>query len=131
MDKKIIITGALMGMVAIILGAFGAHALKKLLTPELLVTFETGVRYQMYHAFFLLLLPNFKSLTEKTKKSIYYLVIFGVLLFSGSIYGLATNYLTPFDFKTIGFVTPIGGLLLIIAWGMLFYDYFKKNSKAN
>ena len=126
MDKKIIITGALMGMVAIILGAFGAHALKKLLTPELLVTFETGVRYQMYHAFFLLLLPNFKSLTEKTKKSIYYLVIFGVLLFSGSIYGLATNYLTPFDFKTIGFVTPIGGLLLIIAWGMLFYDYFKQ-----
>ena len=126
MDKKIIITGALMGMVAIILGAFGAHALKKLLTPELLVTFETGVRYQMYHAFFLLLLPNFKTLTEKTKKTIYYLVIFGVLLFSGSIYGLATNYLTPFDFKTIGFVTPIGGLLLIIAWGMLFYDYFKQ-----
>lgn len=126
MDKKIITTGALMGMVAIILGAFGAHALKKLLTPELLVTFETGVRYQMYHAFFLLLLPNFKSLTEKTKKTIYYLVIFGVLLFSGSIYGLATNYLTPFDFKTIGFVTPIGGLLLIIAWGMLFYDYFKQ-----
>ena len=126
MDKKIITTGALMGMVAIILGAFGAHALKKLLTPELLVTFETGVRYQMYHAFFLLLLPNFKTLTEKTKKTIYYLVIFGVLLFSGSIYGLATNYLTPFDFKTIGFVTPIGGLLLIIAWGMLFYDYFKQ-----
>ena len=126
MDKKIITTGVLMGMVAIILGAFGAHALKKLLTPELLVTFETGVRYQMYHAFFLLLLPNFKTLTEKTKKTIYYLVIFGVLLFSGSIYGLATNYLTPFDFKTIGFVTPIGGLLLIIAWGMLFYDYFKQ-----
>ena len=126
MDKKIITTGALMGLVAIILGAFGAHALKKLLTPELLVTFETGVRYQMYHAFFLLLLPNFKTLTEKTKKTIYYLVIFGVLLFSGSIYGLATNYLTPFDFKTIGFVTPIGGLLLIIAWGMLFYDYFKQ-----
>lgn len=126
MDKKIITTGALMGMIAIILGAFGAHALKKLLTPELLVTFETGVRYQMYHAFFLLLLPNFKTLTEKTKKTIYYLVIFGVLLFSGSIYGLATNYLTPFDFKTIGFVTPIGGLLLIIAWGMLFYDYFKQ-----
>ena len=126
MDKKIITTGALMGMIAIILGAFGAHALKKLLTPELLVTFETGVRYQMYHAFFLLLLANFKTLTEKTKKTIYYLVIFGVLLFSGSIYGLATNYLTPFDFKTIGFVTPIGGLLLIIAWGMLFYDYFKQ-----
>ena len=125
MDKKIIITGALMGMVAIILGAFGAHALKKLLTPELLVTFETGVRYQMYHALFLLLLPNFRSLTEKTKKAIFLLVVFGVLMFSGSIYGLATNALTAFDFKAIGFVTPIGGLLLIIAWGILFFDYLR------
>ncbi|MGA9638689.1 MAG: DUF423 domain-containing protein [Flavobacterium sp.] len=125
MDKKITATGALMGMVAIILGAFGAHALKKILTPELLATFETGVRYQMYQAFFLLLLPTFKILTEKTKKTVFYLVVIGVILFSGSIYGLATNYLTPFDFKTIGFITPIGGLLIIIGWGMVFLNYFK------
>ena len=52
MDKKISITGAWIGMVAIILGAFGAHALKKVLTPEQLISFETGVRYQMYQAFF-------------------------------------------------------------------------------
>ena len=125
MDKKIIATGALMGMIAIILGAFGAHALKQVLTPEQLITFETGVRYQMYHAFFLLLLPAFKMVSEKTKSVIFYLVVFGVILFSGSIYGLATNHMTAFDFKTIGFVTPIGGLLLIIAWGVLFYKYFK------
>lgn len=128
MDRKIICTGALMGMLAIILGAFGAHALKKILTPDLLATFETGVRYQMYQAFFLLLLPSLKILTEKTKKTILYLIVVGVVFFSGSIYGLATNYLTPFDFKTIGFVTPIGGLLLIIAWATVFYQYFK--SKA-
>jgi uncharacterized membrane protein YgdD (TMEM256/DUF423 family) len=125
MDKKIICTGALMGMLAIILGAFGAHALKKMLTPDLLVTFETGVRYQMYHAVFLLLLPTFKILTEKTKKIIFYSIIIGVIFFSGSIYGLATNSLTSFDFKTIGFITPIGGLFLIVGWGILFYSYFK------
>jgi uncharacterized membrane protein YgdD (TMEM256/DUF423 family) len=125
MDKKIICTGALMGMLAIILGAFGAHALKKMLTPDLLVTFETGVRYQMYHAIFLLLLPTFKILTEKTKKIIFYSIIIGVIFFSGSIYGLATNSLTSFDFKTIGFITPIGGLFLIVGWGILFYSYFK------
>ncbi|WP_220759573.1 DUF423 domain-containing protein [Flavobacterium sp. UMI-01] len=128
MDKKIIGTGALMGMVAIILGAFGAHALKKVLTPELLATFETGVRYQMYQAIFLLLLPTFKMLTEKTKKTVFYLVVSGVVLFSGSIYGLATNYLTPFDFKTIGFVTPIGGFLIIVGWSMVFFNYFKGKS---
>ena len=125
MDKKIIYTGALMGMIAIILGAFGAHALKKILTPELLATFETGVRYQIYQAFFLLLLPTFKILSEKTKSTIFYLIVLGVIFFSGSIYGLATNYLTPFDFKTIGFITPIGGLLIIIGWGLLFYHYIR------
>ncbi len=128
MDKKITATGALIGMIAIIFGAFGAHALKKILTPELLATFETGVRYQMYQAFFLLLLPTFKILSEKTKKTVFYLILIGVILFSGSIYGLATNYLTPFDFKTIGFVTPIGGLLIIIGWGMVFFNYFRNKS---
>lgn len=128
MDKKITATGAFIGMLAIILGAFGAHALKIILTPELLATFETGVRYQMYQAFFLLLLPTFKILSEKTKKTVFYLVVIGVIFFSGSIYGLATNYLTPFDFKTIGFITPIGGLLIIIGWGMVFFNYFKSKS---
>jgi uncharacterized membrane protein YgdD (TMEM256/DUF423 family) len=65
-------------------------------------------------------------LTEKTKKTIYYLVLSGVFLFSGSIYLLATNDLTSFDFKVIGFVTPIGGLLLIVAWGILLLNLIKK-----
>ena len=127
MDRKIISTGAILGMTAIILGAFGAHALKKVLSIEELSTFETGVRYQMYHALFLMLIGIINELSQKAKKIIYNLVVFGVLLFSGSIYLLATNSLTSFDFKVIGFITPIGGLLLILAWGvLLFHTLMKK-----
>lgn len=129
MDKKIISTGAVFGMLAIILGAFGAHALKKVLSLEQLSTFETGVRYQMYQALFLLFIGIMTDLSQKTKKIIYNLVLFGVILFSGSIYLLATNTLTSFDFKVIGFVTPIGGLLLILAWGVLFFNILKKKQQ--
>jgi uncharacterized membrane protein YgdD (TMEM256/DUF423 family) len=128
MDKKIISTGAIFGMIAIILGAFGAHALKKVLSLEQLSTFETGVRYQMYHAVFLLFIGLLNDLSQKAKKIIYFLVLFGVILFSGSIYLLATNDLTSFDFKVIGFVTPIGGLLLILAWGVLLLNIINKKS---
>lgn len=126
MDKKIISTAAIFGMLAIILGAFGAHALKKVLTFEQLTTFETGVKYQIYHALFLLFIGSTALISEKAKKTIYYLVVVGILFFSGSIYLLATNNLTSFDFKTIGFITPIGGLLLIVSWGILFWNYIKK-----
>jgi uncharacterized membrane protein YgdD (TMEM256/DUF423 family) len=129
MDKKIISTGAFIGMLAIILGAFGAHALKKVLSIEQLSTFETGVRYQMYQALFLLFIGLMTNLSQKTKKTIYNLVLFGVILFSGSIYLLATNTLTTFDFKAIGFLTPIGGLLLILAWGLLFWNVTKKKQQ--
>lgn len=68
MDKKILSTGAIFGIIAIILGAFGAHALKKILPVEALVTFETGVRYQMYHALFLLFLGSLNDFPQKNKK---------------------------------------------------------------
>lgn len=125
MDKKITATAAFLGMTAIILGAFGAHALKKVLTPEQLLSFETGVRYQMYHAFFLFFIATQNELIEKTKKTIYTLVVLGVLFFSGSIYLLSTMGITGINFKSIGFVTPIGGLLLIIAWGVLGFSIAK------
>ncbi|WP_338646481.1 DUF423 domain-containing protein [Flavobacterium sp. KS-LB2] len=129
MNKKILSTATILGMIAIILGAFGAHALKKVLSVEQLVTFETGVRYQMYHALFLLFLGLLKDVAQKTKKTIYFLVLFGVILFSGSIYLLATNDLTSFDFKIIGFVTPIGGLLLILGWSVLLLTIMNKKSQ--
>jgi uncharacterized membrane protein YgdD (TMEM256/DUF423 family) len=128
MNRKIVLTAALLGGISIILGAFGAHALKKLIDVNALATFETGVRYQMYHALFLLFLASNKVIQEKTKKVILILTIFGVLFFSGSIYLLATNAITPFDFKVIGIVTPIGGLLLIVAWTLLFVDFLKNKA---
>ncbi|MGL2962362.1 DUF423 domain-containing protein [Flavobacterium sp. RSB2_4_14] len=126
MERKIISVASLMGMVAIILGAFGAHALKKLLSVEELVTFETGVKYQMYHALFLLFLGFNSILDVKTKNIVFRLVIFGVIFFSGSIYLLATKTITGINFKPIGIITPIGGALLIAAWGVLFWNILKK-----
>ncbi|HSN49069.1 MAG TPA: DUF423 domain-containing protein [Flavobacterium sp.] len=128
MDKKIISTGAFFGMIAIILGAFGAHALKKVLSIEELSTFETGVKYQMYHALFLVLIGTLNELSLKAKKIIYNLTVVGVIFFSGSIYLLATNSLTSFDFKVFGFITPVGGLLLILAWSVLLMNFIKKKS---
>ncbi|QOG02823.1 DUF423 domain-containing protein [Flavobacterium sp. MDT1-60] len=128
MKRRIILTGAFIGMLAIILGAFGAHLLKKYLSVEQLVTFETGVRYQMYHAFFLLFLSTRKEFTPKALKTIYNLTVAGVVLFSGSIYLLATKNLTLFDSKIIVFATPFGGLLLILAWLALFVSIFKQKS---
>lgn len=126
MDKKILITATILGLIAIILGAFGAHGLKELISEDAQNTFETGVRYQMYHAIFLLFVGSSALISAKTKKVIFYLVAFGVLFFSGSIYGLATNNISSFDFKTIGFITPIGGFLLILAWALLLVNFLKK-----
>ncbi|MEN0080925.1 DUF423 domain-containing protein [Flavobacterium lindanitolerans] len=128
MDRKIIAAAAILGFVAIILGAFGAHALKKVLDVEQLVSFETGVRYQMYHALFLLFLGTTKLVSDKTKSTIYYLIISGVLFFSGSIYLLSTRNITNVDFSVIGFITPIGGLLMIIAWALLFLNILKQKA---
>ena len=126
MDKKIIVTAAFFGMTAIILGAFGAHALKKLLDVSELNTFETGVKYQMYHALFLLFIGSSKAISNKAKKYIYYTTIFGVFFFSVSLYLLAINKLISVDFKPFGFITPIGGLLLISSWTCLFVNFYRK-----
>ena len=129
MNKTILITASLFGILSIVLGAFGAHGLKDLISTEAIQTFETGVQYQMYHAIALLFIGNTPLIQQKTKKILLYLIIFGVLLFSGSIYSLATNTLTSFDFKTVGFITPIGGLLLIISWTLLLISFFNMKSK--
>ena len=125
MERKITSVAALMGITAIILGAFAAHALKKQLSVEQLESFETGVKYQMYHALFLLFLGMNTFLNEKVKKTVFQLVIFGVFFFSGSIYLLTTKAITGFDFKFIGIVTPIGGVLLMMAWSFLFWNVWR------
>lgn len=126
MNKKILVTAALLGVTGIILGAFAAHGLKALVSIEAQQSFETGVRYQMYHAILLLFVGSTSLIQEKAKRIIYYLVVIGLLFFSGSIYALATNVLTSFNFKSIAFITPIGGLFLILAWLLLAIGFLKK-----
>ena len=126
MDKRILLVAAFLGVTAIILGAFGAHALKKVLSVEQLTTFEVGVRYQMYHALFLLFVGTFAFLGEKERSIVFYITIVGVLFFSGSIYLLATNTITNLKTKFLGPVTPIGGLFLVSAWVYLFYAVLSK-----
>ena len=125
MNKIILVTASILGMLAIVLGAFAAHGLKELISAESVKTFETGVRYQMYHAIVLLFIGITSLFSAKTKRLLYYTILTGVLFFSGSIYGLATNELSSFDFKSIAFVTPIGGLLLIASWAIMLLKFLK------
>lgn len=123
MNKALLVTATILGITGIILGAFAAHGLKELVSSESIQTFETGVKYQMYHAIFLLIIGTSQIVPQKYKRIIFWLTLLGILMFSGSIYGLATNSLIGFDFKTIGFVTPIGGLFLIGAWTVLLINF--------
>ncbi|MBB3124103.1 MULTISPECIES: DUF423 domain-containing protein [Mesoflavibacter] len=125
MNKRILILASFLGLTSVIIGAFGAHGLKEVLDAEQLQTFEVGVRYQMYHALFLLFIGLIDKISEKTKSTIFYLVFVGVIFFSGSIYGLATNDLTGFDFSKIALITPIGGALLIASWAILLINFLK------
>ncbi|SDL69587.1 DUF423 domain-containing protein [Kriegella aquimaris] len=126
MNKTIFLSGICLGALAIILGAFGAHGLEKMVDVDAIGTFETGVKYQLYHALFLMILAGMKQLPEKSKRMVFILIIVGTVLFSFSIYVLATNTLTDFNFKSIGFVTPIGGLLLIFGWLLLGYRVYRE-----
>ena len=127
MNKTIFLTGVLFGILAVILGAFGAHGLEKLVDADAIQTWETGVTYQMYHALLLLVLANVKGIPGAHTKWVFYCIVAGIVLFSFSIYFLATNALTSFDFKTIGFITPIGGLFLILGWILLGLKFWKHN----
>jgi len=126
MNKKLLITGAILGILGIVLGAFAAHGLEKLVDAKAIKSFETGVRYQMYHALLLLILGSTSYVSFKLKKVIFYMVVIGVIFFSGSIYGLSTNELTSFDFKSIAMITPIGGLFLIAAWIVMLIGIIRK-----
>jgi uncharacterized membrane protein YgdD (TMEM256/DUF423 family) len=117
MHKQSLLIGSFFGTTAIILGAFGAHFLKKYFTPELLNSFETGVRYQFYHALALLLLGMYAKLSGQSVSLVSGLMSVGVLFFSGSIYALCILKANDqIGLKGLGIITPIGGVLLISAW---------------
>jgi uncharacterized membrane protein YgdD (TMEM256/DUF423 family) len=125
MFKNFIIT-CFLGMLAIILGAFGAHALKELLTSEELSSFNTAVQYQMYHVIVLLFVNGYAAFSVKQKNTISWLFFFGILLFSGSIYAIQLTAITA---KSIWFVTPLGGLFFILGWGFMLLVFFQKLRK--
>ncbi|MFT5214502.1 MAG: uncharacterized membrane protein YgdD (TMEM256/DUF423 family) [Patiriisocius sp.] len=122
MFKNFVIT-CFLGMLGIILGAFGAHALKEMLTSEELVSFNTAVRYQMYHVIVLLFVNGYDAFSIKQKNTISWLFFSGIFFFSGSIY---TIQLTAVTAKSIWFITPLGGLFFILGWVFMFVTFFKK-----
>ena len=119
------VIGALYGMLAVIFGAFGAHALKKTFTEDQLKSFETGVKYQMYHAIVLIVIGYNFNFSTALETYIAYCFIIGTLLFSFSIYWLCLNASKNKKSKILGPITPIGGLLLVIGWGLLMYSFLK------
>lgn len=118
--------GALFGLSAVIFGAFGAHILKKSFNPEQLASFETGVKYQMYHALVLLMLSFNLNLDTDLEKYIIYCFVIGTFLFSFSIYGLCISASKGRKWKFLGPITPLGGLFLVAGWGLLLF-YFIRN----
>jgi uncharacterized membrane protein YgdD (TMEM256/DUF423 family) len=120
-DKKIVVTASFLAALTIAIGAFGAHGLKELVDAQAIASFETGVRYQMYHVFALLIVGFATIIPSATRKWVFRFFIFGILLFSGSIYLLALKSLLSFDISFLGPVTPIGGFLLILGWIRLAY----------
>ncbi|WP_411029604.1 DUF423 domain-containing protein [Spongiimicrobium sp. 3-5] len=119
------VMGAVYGLLAVIFGAFGAHALKKRFTDEQLKSFETGVKYQMYHAILLLVLGFNLGFTTTIETSMAYLFIIGTFLFSFSIYALCLSAAKGMKLRFLGPITPVGGLLLVLGWGLLLYFFVK------
>lgn len=116
MNKRIVIIGATLFVLAIVLGAFGAHGLKRYVDAEQLKTFEVGVRYQFYQAIAFLILGFNADKIKFNLKSISTTLLIGTIFFSGSIYMLSIAEILNISEKIIGPITPIGGLIMIIAW---------------
>lgn len=118
MHKGFLVIASILGALSVVLGAFGAHALKKLVPPESVATFETGVRYQFYHTFALLAVAIlFQSYPGKWLTSAGWLFIVGVILFSGSLYALtALKATNAVGLRGIGIITPFGGLFFVAGW---------------
>ena len=117
---------AFLGMLTIILGAFGAHTLKDQLEPESLQSFETGVRYMMFHVLAILLINFSPLLSQRSKTRISQLFLIGILLFSGSIFVIATGMIQA---KAIWFITPLGGLFFVLGWLIAALTFLKSNDK--
>ena len=122
MSKNILITGAILGGLAVAIGAFGAHALNPILTENgRVATFETAVQYHMFHTLALLLVGILsKEKTHQLLQWVGYLFFFGILIFSGSLYVLSITNIT-----ILGAITPLGGVAFIGGWILLIIYLYK------
>ena len=119
MNRGTVVTGIILVVVAIIFGAFGAHALKGSLDIEKLNSFETGVRYQMYHGLALIVLGFNEGKLKLSSRLPIRIMVIGALSFSFSIYLLAIQTIIGLELKFLGPITPIGGILMITAWVLI------------
>ena len=127
MYRQAMIASTLFAALAVILGAFGAHALKAVLPPEQLMVFETGVRYQFYHSFALVICGIvYPALPFKLVKNAAALFIAGIALFSGSLYAMVLLSIKGLSIGLVGILTPLGGLCFIIGWVLLFLAVIKQ-----
>ena len=127
MHKGFLKTATLLGAISVILGAFAAHGLKKIYSPDNLQIFETAVRYQFYHVFALLAAGIlYKEYPGKLLAWAGKLFITGIILFSGSLYLLCYIKYSEMSLNWIGAITPFGGVALIAGWLMLFFAVLKK-----
>jgi uncharacterized membrane protein YgdD (TMEM256/DUF423 family) len=129
MHKLFLALGALLGGIAVALGAFGAHGLKKIVPSETVNTFQTGVQYQMYHALALIAVAIiFEKFPNKLMLWAGGAFCIGVLLFSGSLYLLTILKATgKVGLEGVGIITPFGGLFFIVGWLLLFAGVMKSN----
>lgn len=131
MERKLLIVGCSFAVIAVILGALGAHALEKVLEPQQLKSFETGVRYQLFHAIALIAFSQVNILTDSSKGVLLYLFAIGIVLFSFSIYGLSVSKWLKISLKLLGPITPLGGLSLISGWFFALWKIISHNSINN
>lgn len=123
MQHIVLLTASIFGILAIVLGAFGAHAFKKIISEEKITSFEVGVRYQMYSAIVLLIIGYNSNFTLNSELWAFYAITLGTILFSGSIYLLSFSDYWNINLRFLGPVTPLGGLLKIIGWVALMFSF--------
>ncbi len=120
-DRLFLALGALFALLAVAIGAFGAHALSSRLTPDRLAIYETAARYQMYHAFGLMVVGLVIARYGNIANAAGYAFVVGIVIFCGSLYALAFG--SP---RWFGAITPIGGLAFMIGWGLLAWGVLKR-----
>ncbi|MCU4174805.1 DUF423 domain-containing protein [Carboxylicivirga sp. N1Y90] len=129
MKQAVMIVGSIYGGLSVILGALGAHALKKVLSEVQLASFEVGVKYMMYHAIVLLLVGFVFNFETKLQRTMAWSFAIGTFLFSCSIYFLSLSDVLGMNFRFLGPVTPLGGLFMIVGWVLLLISVMKKYAK--